>query len=341
MTPTITIIVPVYNAEAFLNQCINTILNQSFSDLELLLIDDGGTDRSGVVCDEWAAKDSRVKVFHKANGGASSARNLGIENAKGEWVTFVDADDWLGENYLSELIGALEKTQCNDSMILCGFTKVDFTTGVIIESEAPYRKRYYNLDRERDALRPYKLDILKFNFTIGKLIRRSVLWDNHIRFKEDINYLEDLIFWLECLSYIQNVTTVDGKDYFYRVNNPNSGSFRKLIPDNEYKIFNHLKNNLSRLQESHQLTGEDIREVKNAAYQYVWSTCRATLNREIICAEIERISWISSKFSIDDFRYNLHYRNGSKVDLLFGKLWVMGLRKAALKFYGWWCDRKK
>lgn len=88
-SPTISIIVPVYNTKQYLGNCINSILSQTYTDFELLLVDDGSPDGSGDICDEYAAKDERVKVFHKENGGVSSARNLGLDNAQGEWICFV------------------------------------------------------------------------------------------------------------------------------------------------------------------------------------------------------------------------------------------------------------
>ena len=100
--PKISVIVPVYNTEKYLNRCIDSILAQTFTDFELLLIDDGSTDCSGKICDEYAAKDSRVRVFHKENGGVSSARNMGLDNAQGEWITFVDSDDWVHEDFLKK-----------------------------------------------------------------------------------------------------------------------------------------------------------------------------------------------------------------------------------------------
>ena len=99
--PKISIIVPVYNAEQYLRRCIDSILNQSFTDFELILIDDGSKDKSSDICDEYAAKDSRVRIFHKENGGVSSARNVGLDNSCGEWVAFVDADDEIEDGYLN------------------------------------------------------------------------------------------------------------------------------------------------------------------------------------------------------------------------------------------------
>jgi Glycosyltransferases involved in cell wall biogenesis len=98
----ISVIVPIYNCENYINQCVDSILAQTCTNFELLLIDDGSSDNSGIICDEYAKKDARVKVFHKENGGVSSARNLGLHEAKGEWIAFVDADDWIKDTYLSD-----------------------------------------------------------------------------------------------------------------------------------------------------------------------------------------------------------------------------------------------
>ena len=103
----ISVIVPIYNAEKYLRRCVDSVLAQTFTDYELLLINDGSQDSSGAICDGYVAKDSRVRVFHKENGGASSARNLGLENAKGEWITFVDSDDTLQQNALDLLYQSL------------------------------------------------------------------------------------------------------------------------------------------------------------------------------------------------------------------------------------------
>ena len=95
MNPLISIIVPVYNVEMFIHKCLDSIINQTFSDWELLLINDGSKDKSGHICDEYALRDARIRVFHIENGGVSNARNIGIDSARGEWIMFVDSDDWL------------------------------------------------------------------------------------------------------------------------------------------------------------------------------------------------------------------------------------------------------
>ena len=113
MNPEISIIVPVYNVEKYLKRCIDSILNQSFTDFELILVDDGSTDNSGEIIDEYAIKDERIKVIHKENGGLSSARNVGIEYSKGNYIAFVDSDDYINKNmykfYIKMLLNIMLK----------------------------------------------------------------------------------------------------------------------------------------------------------------------------------------------------------------------------------------
>lgn len=109
MTPLISIIVPVYNKERVFDKCVKSILAQTYANWELLLVDDGSTDSSGAICDKYAALDNRIRVFHKENGGVSSARNLGLDNAKGEWVTYIDADDYFEANALRVLYETARK----------------------------------------------------------------------------------------------------------------------------------------------------------------------------------------------------------------------------------------
>lgn len=100
----ISIITPVYNTQKYLKRCIESVLSQTYSNIELLLIDDGSTDESGKICDEYANKDSRVKVFHITNGGPSRARNIGLENATGNYILFVDSDDWVDNQFVSHYL---------------------------------------------------------------------------------------------------------------------------------------------------------------------------------------------------------------------------------------------
>ena len=115
--PKVSIIVPVYNVEKYLAECVDSILNQTVQDIEVILVDDGSTDHSPVICDQYARADCRVNVIHKPNGGASSARNVGLQNITGQWCMFVDSDDVYDANIVKELLGAA--TASNVRMAIC------------------------------------------------------------------------------------------------------------------------------------------------------------------------------------------------------------------------------
>lgn len=126
--PKISVIVPIYNVEKYLHRCVDSILAQTFSDFELILVDDGSPDNCGKICDEYAEKDNRIRVIHKENGGLSDARNAGIEwafvNSDSDWITFIDSDDWIHLRYLEALHNAVVETGCEIS--ICGYKE---TTG--------------------------------------------------------------------------------------------------------------------------------------------------------------------------------------------------------------------
>ena len=141
--PLVSIIVPVYNAEEYLNRCVDSILSQTMTDFELLLIDDGSKDDSGRICDEYSEKDARVRVFHKPNGGVSSARNLGLDNAKGKWITFVDADDRCSCNYLEHLLSKVK----DDTDLIISYAVICDSTGEKAEVYPEYRVNATNFER--------------------------------------------------------------------------------------------------------------------------------------------------------------------------------------------------
>jgi len=125
MNPKLSVIVPIYNAEKYLRQCIDSILSQELTEIELILINDGSIDSSGAICDEYARRDSRVKVVHGINEGVSKARNKGMEMALGEYIGFVDADDWIEANMYSEMLNMIKHYQAD--MGICGFIRDDGT----------------------------------------------------------------------------------------------------------------------------------------------------------------------------------------------------------------------
>ena len=217
--PMVSVIVPVYKVEKVLSYCIDSILKQDFSDFELILIDDGSPDRSGLICDQYAKKDSRIKVIHKDNGGVSRARNSGIDIAEGKYICFIDSDDYIDKNYLSFLI---EAKKCNEEYdnIWCGFQTVD---GYKADTKILQKVIYTN--NEKITLSSVK-EIMTLHekwLDAGpccKLYNKKIIVENNLYFLEDLSIGEDLIFNFNYLSYTNGKILVLNKTlYNYMVVN--------------------------------------------------------------------------------------------------------------------------
>lgn len=139
--PQISVIIPVYKAEKFLHRCLDSILAQTYSNWELLLVNDGSPDNSGAICEEYAAKDARIKVFHKENGGVSAARNTALERAKGVFVTFVDSDDWIDKDCLNTCINNMINNELD--LVQFGLRKIK-TDGTVLSEKLLLSKREFN-----------------------------------------------------------------------------------------------------------------------------------------------------------------------------------------------------
>ena len=205
ITPKISVIVPVYNTEKYLTRCIDSILSQTFTDFELLLIDDGSKDSSGAICDEYAAKDNRVRVFHKENVGVSSARNLGLDNAKCEWIAFVDSDDWVENDYLKLLYDN------NDDLVVSACIY-----------EKPNKIVFENLiDKQINIGYNNLTDILMkgvFMTPYCALYRYDILEDYNIRFDNLLSSREDTLFDWTYIFYINRIRIISNTSYHYCIN---------------------------------------------------------------------------------------------------------------------------
>ncbi len=216
----ISIIVPVYNSNLYLNRCIESILNQSYRDFELLLINDGSTDNSGIICDEYALKDSRIKVFHQTNQGVSAARNLGIQKAKGEWIQFIDSDDWIETDFLTK---NTSKLLHENDLIVSGY-KIDENPKLY---EFKLEEHIFDQNNLLNGIKYlYQKDCVGMNW--NKIFNRNVINLNHIQFKEDLNYGEDELFVLDYLKYTHNIITSPSTGYHY-VNNQADSLSKKII----------------------------------------------------------------------------------------------------------------
>lgn len=207
-SPAISVIVPVYNTEQYLHRCVDSILAQSFTDFELLLIDDGSTDGSGAICDEYADKDSRVRVFHKLNGGVSSARNLGLDNAKGVWVSFCDSDDLPFEDWLANY----EVDSDPDADLICQGFKTDKKTF------GPFRNQdevSFEYDGDAEGLTEQLVWHNAIGYPWCKIYRLDIIKDNNLLFDTNIKMREDEIFLYFYLYYVKRAISHNRKGYFY------------------------------------------------------------------------------------------------------------------------------
>jgi len=196
-TDKISIIVPVYNVEPYIRKCLDSVINQTYQNLEIICINDGSTDGSGKICDEYATKDSRIKVFHKVNGGVSSAKNLGLKNITGKYIGFVDSDDWI-EPDMYEVLHKLAQSKDVPISVASYFkdtnAKSTLMTNKIRISESI-------ISTKDMLLYPLKRDYYMgfCGYLWNKLFSADIFLNNGLRFNEKINYAEDVLLYTEAI----------------------------------------------------------------------------------------------------------------------------------------------
>lgn len=214
----VSVIVPVYNVEQYLEKCIEGILGQSYTNFELVLVDDGSKDASGRLCDEYSKKDSRIRVLHVKNSGAAEARNRGIDNASSPFITFIDSDDYVEPNYLKTLMSELdeydllvaEHTKCKRKE-LGTLVTLPIQNRISIVSSDEFGERFKQIDNGYLG-QPY-----------AKIYRKTIIDAHNIRFRKIQS--EDEIFVFDYLQYVSSIKKIDYRGYYY-IQNSNSLSQR-------------------------------------------------------------------------------------------------------------------
>ena len=206
MQPQISVIVPIYKAEEHLRQCIDSILAQTFTGFELILVNDGSPDNCGAICDEYALKDERIKVIHKQNGGVSSARNAGINVATGKWITFIDADDYIERNFLDIPLDATEDLLIQNYEVFNDESDIQvFGKSTVNKSDI---SQFIDSHLHESILRtPW-----------AKFFKASIIKCYNIQFPHGITVGEDALFVQEYLYYTQSVQYISSAKYIYRSN---------------------------------------------------------------------------------------------------------------------------
>lgn len=277
--PMISIIVPVYNTELFLHKCLDSIFAQSFSDWELILINDGSNDQSPQICEEYCARDSRVQYLSKSNSGVSDTRNKGLEKAKGTYVTFVDSDDYLETDYLKKLFGA---SQEGNIEIVGGGLTLEYPDGERKQIKLTHSKVEYMSGKDAlcfacDMTRPV------VGFAAGRLISRLVIENNHIRFDKNITMNEDSLFDYQCYIKSGRIAVIEDCNYIYRIHGESATEKAQLNPE-------HYRTKL--------LAFKRIREI--AENELPQTKFEKNVNREYYVSTINYLNYCFANGSIPD-----------------------------------------
>lgn len=237
----ISVIIPVYKAEKYLSQCVESILSQTYTDFELILIDDGSPDESGRICDGYAFKDKRIHVFHQINSGVSAARNKGLIEAHGKYVAFVDSDDYVRPDYLESLYAAM----CSEPEVDLVIQNIERVNTNGETKVLPLPEHYLrNKDKYQILTQYIKLGV---GYSFGKLYLLSKIKDNHIYFIPNLSLLEDLCFLLDYVICVDKIIISNHASYVYRIGLSSSLSNNAVVYsfDNECAIFMNYFNRIN------------------------------------------------------------------------------------------------
>lgn len=270
MNPFVSIIVPVYNVEQHLTRCLDSLLNQEYSNYEILLINDGSTDNSGKICDAYQEKNNIIKVYHLENGGVSNARNFGIENCKGDFVQFVDSDDYVNETYIYCMVDKIKDKKVD--LVISGIkqvrleeNKIYLIKEIISTHDGLYKK---------NELKQIISDLIEssyINYCYSKLISRELLLENNIRFEKNISLGEDTLFVLDVIRYSENINILALADYNYLIHSNNTLTY-KFRPE-KFNILNNLSRKILNFCIEENYYTDDVRETLDKRYMETIRFC--------------------------------------------------------------------
>lgn len=228
------IIIPIYNAEKYLRPCVDSILNQTYNDFEIILVDDGSSDSCPQICDDYAKKDKRVRVIHKSNGGQADARNVGLDSATGDYICYIDSDDYFANKYVLQVLA--NKTESNPDIVHYKFKEWFESNGHIADCKFDYK-----VQTEGRSVAQIYCDLINkdayYNSAWSKIIRRGLLMDNNIRFEKGI-VGEDNEWYYHIVITAKSLVLVDEPLYVYRrrLGSTTTSITRKNLMDQLYVL---------------------------------------------------------------------------------------------------------
>lgn len=281
----VTIIVPVFNKQKVLKKCVDSITEQTYRDIEIILIDDGSTDDSWKICEELARQNGKIRVFHKENGGVSSARNLGIQEARGKYIQFVDADDYLFPTITENLVEAIEDN--NAELVICGYEQIKQGKSVVFAPERVDRCMVGELGSHVKGLFKYFF----INSPWNKLYLRDKIREG---FPEDLSLGEDLTFNLRYMENINYVTVLNKALYYY-------------INDDTGNSLSHNKRS-------------EVIDIKERLFKSSVQFCRSYMNSEDAIADISNIFMLNIMYTLCDVYKNKNISRKDKDNYI--KKWI-------------------
>ena len=238
----ISIVIPIYNAEKYLEECLNSIKNQTYKNFEVIMVNDGSKDDSETICMNFLRSDSRFRYLKKENGGVSSARNVGLDNVEGDYITFIDADDWVDENYLDLLITTVEKN--HSDIVVSSYKQFNNIDVFYLRAYTIQEKYLLNFEKmNRDDFLTIFPKLMStnvcFNNAVAKLFRKELV--NDLRFDTSIKYGEDLDFYFRLYLTVDSISYVDEPTYVYRIHGDSTTSnFNQEHAEQELNIFKQM-----------------------------------------------------------------------------------------------------
>jgi len=290
MTNLISIIIPIYNAEKYLPKCLDSVINQTYKNTEIILVNDGSTDSSGLICDEYALKDIRIKVLHKGNGGVSSARNTALKIAKGDYIGFVDSDDWIEPDMFQKLHELCVKY--NSEISMCGYysqssDKVNKSLIPLPQEGVLTREKAYE-----QVLIPGKFE----GFLWNKLFDTRLLKETNILFDENIHFCEDQLFVCKVLKYCKNISYTTNHYYHYI---KNSSSATETVNEKYITRIGAIESIVNELK------GTEIEDLAKAAAANASCIMLMDVYDTFYCTNdvLEKLKYIKRKYRREFWRY--------------------------------------
>ena len=234
--PTLSIVIPVYNAAGFLTECLDSILKQDTNNVEIILIDDGSTDESGIICDDFSNKYQSVITTHQKNLGVSYARNIGIERSSGQWISFVDPDDYVSNNYISTFRELAQDTD------LTFFSLAIKTSDGRVKQKIMRDAAFNGRQEMQNGIFEMMFNDQNcefFGFTVNKFFRSDIIHEYNVRFTPNLTFREDELFTLDYCRHISHFTTSSATLYVYRIDVQGSLSHTKKSFDDLCTYYDH------------------------------------------------------------------------------------------------------